>query len=112
MEKNKMGAWACDALGNDEACGFVQTIVDRISKPIKKKKFDHFDYNEIRAAAKLLSLISKAGYILDKELVDQAIERIDLIRKDSIFIMEWDNTRDIKAELNKEHQALKLLDHM
>ena len=102
-----MGAWGYKEFENDSGCDFVDDIIGRIFKPLKKKTVANYDYPEIRVASTLLCLIYKAGYSVDAEMLEEATcERCGGEKRTSateeLMNHDWDECYDHTQGLLKE----------
>ncbi len=104
-----MGAWGFKVFENDSACDFMFHIEKPIEKIALKKKFDDFQYADIRAAAELVIKISN-HYRFNDEVIYALTDKLNFIKNDKEWIDSWRGKRGqlfIKRDLNRQIKALR-----
>jgi hypothetical protein len=83
-------------------------------KLLSKKKFESYDYAEVRVAAEILLHLHKINNLwTDQDIVDGLIERLELILKDKEWFESWreeSGAKKVKRDIKRFIRGLKQVD--
>lgn len=111
-----MGAWGYGSFENDTALDFIHDLINwkKLKKLIKKKQFNHRDYDELRISAEIiihLHLINKIW--TEREIMDGLSRGLQQAIQDESWYESWKDesgAKDIMRQLKKFIKQLKNLD--
>lgn len=101
-----MGSWGYGPYDNDSAADWFYGLEDTGLYDLIERGLNSNDYHEQRAAAWLVQRLAITAYVYDINKMDDhrklAVEKLQTILNDQMWIDTWRDTDEIIAELKQQ----------